>query len=71
MLEGSVRLYEAVFLAFALYLGSYLVQMFMYYTVCYFIGIFYAVIRQISISFIDNKISVFCLSNEVNMLQWN
>ena len=71
MLEGSVRLYEAVFLAFALYLGSYLVHRFMYYTVCYFIGIFYAVIRQISILFIDNKISVFCLSNEVNMLQWN
>ena len=31
-----------------------------YYTVCYFTGIFYAVVRQISILFIDNKDSVFC-----------
>ena len=35
--------------------------MFMYYTVCYFTDIFYAVIRQISMLFIDNKISVFCI----------
>ena len=35
--------------------------MFMYYyTVCYFTGIFYAVVRQISILFVDNKDSVFC-----------
>ena len=34
--------------------------MFMYYTVCYFTGIFYAVVRQISMLFIDNKDSVFC-----------
>ena len=31
------------------------------YTVCYLTGIFYAVIRQISMLFIDNKISVFCI----------
>ena len=36
--------------------------MFMYYyTVCYFICIFYAVVRQISMLFIDNKDSVFCI----------
>ena len=35
--------------------------MFMYYTVCYFSGIFYAVVRQISILFIHNKDSVFCI----------
>ena len=34
--------------------------MFMYYTVCYFTGIFYAVVRHISMSLIDNKDSVFC-----------
>ena len=33
----------------------------MYYTVCYVTGIFYAVVRQISMLFIDNKISVFCI----------
>jgi len=27
----------------------------MYYTVCYLTGIFYAVVRQISMLFIDNK----------------
>ena len=32
----------------------------MYYTVCYFTCIFYAVIRQVSMLFIDNKDSVFC-----------
>ena len=37
--------------------------MFMYYTVCYFTGILYAVVRQISMLFIDNKDSVFCLQN--------
>ena len=37
------------------------VLMFTYYTVCYSIGIFYAVVRQISKLFIDNKDSVFCL----------
>ena len=35
--------------------------MFMYYTVCYCTGIFYAVVRQISMLFIDNKDSVFCI----------
>ena len=30
------------------------VLMFFYYTVCYFTGIFYAVVRKISMSFIDN-----------------
>ena len=33
----------------------------MHYTVCYITGIFYAVVRQISMLFIDNKISVFCI----------
>ena len=33
----------------------------MYYTVCYFTGIFYAVLRQISVLFIDNKDSVLCI----------
>ena len=33
----------------------------MYYSVCYLTGIFYAVVRQISMLFIDNKISVFCI----------
>ena len=28
---------------------------------CYFTGIFYAVVRQISMLFIDNKDSVFCI----------
>ena len=32
----------------------------MYYTVWYLTGIFYAVIGQISMLFIGNKISVFC-----------
>ena len=30
----------------------------MYYAVCYLTGIFYTVVRQISMLFIDNKISV-------------
>ena len=30
----------------------------MHYTVCYFTGIFYAVVKQISMLFIDNKDSV-------------
>ena len=30
----------------------------MYYTVCYFTGLFYAVVRQISMLFVDNKDSV-------------
>ena len=33
----------------------------MYYTVCYFTGIFYAVVRQIYMLFIDNKDFVFCI----------
>ena len=35
--------------------------MFMYYTVSYFTGIFCAVVRPISMLFIDNKDSVFCI----------
>ena len=31
-----------------------------YYTVCYLTGIFYAVVGQISMLFIDNEMSVFC-----------
>ena len=37
----------------------------MYYTVCYLTGIFYAVVRQISMLFIDNNISVFCSKQTV------
>ena len=38
------------------------VLMFMYYyTVCYFTCICYAVVRQVSVLFIDNKYSVFCM----------
>ena len=33
----------------------------MYYTVCYFTGIFYAVVRKISMLFIDNKDFVLCI----------
>ena len=40
---------------------SICVLMFMYYNVCYFTGLFYAVVRQISMLFIDNKDSVFCI----------
>ena len=36
------------------------VLMFKYNTSCYFTGILYAVVRQISVLFIDNKDSVFC-----------
>ena len=36
--------------------------MFMSYTVCYFTGIFYAIVMQISMLFIDNKDSVFWTS---------
>ena len=32
-----------------------------YYTVCYLTGIFYAVVRQISMLFIDNNCFVFCI----------
>ena len=35
-----------------------------YYTVCYFTCIFYAVVRQISMLFIDNKDSVFCTHHQ-------
>ena len=34
----------------------------MYYTVCYCTGIFYAVVRQISMLVIDNKDSVFTIA---------
>ena len=39
----------------------------MYYTVCYFTGTFYAVVRQISMLFIDNKDSVFCKKEKVEV----
>ena len=44
----------------------------MYYTVCYFTGIFYAVVRQISMLFIDNRDSVFCIlsSQATNYLHY-
>ena len=35
---------------------------------CYFTGIFYAVVRQISMFFIDNNDSVFC-SNMILLLK--
>ena len=44
------------------------VFMFMYYTVCYFTGIFYAVVRQILMLFIDNKDSAFCILDELKAL---
>ena len=61
MFGGSIWLYEAVLLVFALSLWSYLVLMLciMYYTVCYLTVILYAVVRKISMLFIDNKIYVF------------
>ena len=37
-----------------------LIQLY-YYTVCYLTCIFYAVVRQFSMLFIDNKDSVFCI----------
>ena len=41
--------------------------MFMYYsTVRYFTCIFYAVVRQISMLFIDNKDSVFCTDRQTD-----
>ena len=39
----------------------------MYYSVCYFTCIFYAVVRQISMLFIDNKDSVFCILYSVHI----
>lgn len=42
-----------------LYVCSH-VHVLCYYVVCYFTGILYAVVRQISMSFIDNKDSGFC-----------
>ena len=41
----------------------------LYYTVCYFAGIFYAVVRHISVLFIDNKDSVFCKVLSVRLAQ--
>ena len=38
---------------------SICVLMFMHYTVFYFTGIFYGVVRQMSALFVDNKDSVF------------
>ena len=35
---------------------------------CVLFYIFYAVVRQISMLFIDNKDSVFCISNNMNSL---
>ena len=41
--------------------------MFMYYTVCYFTGIVYPVVRQISMLFMGNKDSVFCLKKYIKI----
>ena len=43
----------------------------MYYTVCYLTGIFYAVVRQISMLFIDNKIAIFSLITMVTKFTGN
>ena len=52
----SVRLFTGIcIISMILYLCI------MYYTMCYLTGIFYAVVKQISMLFIDNKISVFYL----------
>ena len=45
------------------------VLMFMYYTVCCFTGLFYAVVRQISMLFTDNQDSVFCNCSVACLLQ--
>ena len=65
---GSVWLYQAVQLAIALYPWFYLVLMscIMYWTVCYLTGIFDPDVRQISMLFIDNQISVFCIPCQQN-----
>ena len=50
---------------------SIYILMFMYLIVCYFTGLFYAVIRQISMLFIDNKDSGFCTSQlSAVLLTW-
>ena len=41
--------------------------MLMYYTVRYLTGIVYAVVGQISMLFIDNKDSVFCILMPMKM----
>ena len=43
------------------------VLMLMYFTVCYFTGILYAVVRKIAMLFIDNRDFVFS-SSQVNWL---
>ena len=45
--------------------------MFVYYTVCYFTCIFYAVVKPISMLFIDNKDSVSCIPNVWFILRCN
>ena len=40
-----------------------------YYTVCYFTSIFYAVVRHISVLFVDNKDSAFCILSYPHMLK--
>ena len=45
------------------------VFMFMYYTVCYFSVIFYSVVIKISMLFIDNKDSIFCILYSVLCIQ--
>ena len=32
-----------------------------YYTVCYFTGIFYAVVRQISMLFVDSRVNILLI----------
>ena len=49
---------------------SICVLMLMHYTVCYFTGISYAVVRQISMLFIDNKDYVFCKTFETLKSYW-
>ena len=40
-----------------------------YYTVCYFTSISYAVVRHISVLFVDNKDSAFCILSYPHMLK--
>ena len=42
----------------------------MYYTVCYFICIFYVVVMQIYMLFIDNKDSVFCIQQIMKFISY-
>ena len=63
MFGGSVWLYELFYWYLHYIYDLILYLCIMHYTVCYLTGILYAVVRQISMLFIDNKISVFCIQS--------